>query len=646
MTQDHTEREPTDFDFGWAWDTEDFDAPQPRILDDPALPVTLEDHLVPIDRNGVYVPNHLDARGMLHFFAPVDSSDQPNFDDPLVHLRYFRVTQVDDRRLVHDSHPVMPLEPGGGSPFPLPALQIMLEEGDLDSAQELAYQTAQSYGLNFPYPENLPTLNTGVDYRFETGIEEDGSPAIEAVKAWREGSQDREQRLTIASYGMGETLAVDLRELNDLRETQGLEAAMNLAETMAVAGSYLHDGRDDARMFTEGPPDPFTTHLEHERAGEAAFIRDHGDEDTQPLPAVSLDPYAAWADEARREREANAPLEGAAWFEVTFAKSETELLQPIDETVNYAVVVQETDPWTTELMVEKYWLEPHGYLGSVALTIDAFDSDDKTKRALAETARTTLLGVHEERGLEAMMHQAELSAMEQGHLNGDRADTRLFRDGPPDRFETLAHRLANEPNPYSGIGDDRVEDVLPEPGSWEELVAAQTDDKPEPERHYWQMHYRPVETPEGERLGTALFVTEFPQVPPDFDDYIEEYGMDDSVYPTEARTVEMAHFANDDDARKFETEFRSYLVPGLLDGPELAPEVAKLEGLSGEWEDMDYRGIVDYMSGNRTVVREESAWHLHNPHAEREAQELQVSALPEAHGYEPPGDDVSPPLEL
>jgi len=136
------------------------------------------------------------------------------------------------------------------------------------------------------------------------------------------------------------------------------------------------------------------------------------------------------------------------------------------------------------------------------------------------------------------------------------------------------------------------------------------------------MHYRPVETPEGEPLGTALFVTEFPQLPPNFDDYIEANGMDDSVYPTEARTLEMAHFANANDARKFETEFRSYLVPGLLDGPELAPEVAKLEGLSGEWEDMDYRGIVDYMSSDRTIVREADTWHLHNPNVEQEVREV------------------------
>jgi len=46
-----------------------------------------------------------------------------------------------------------------------------------------------------------------------------------------------------------------------------------------------------------------------------------------------------------------------------------------------------------------------------------------------------------------------------------------------------------------------------------------------------------------------------------------------------------------------------------------------MEGLAGEWEDMNYRGIVDYMSGDRTVVRAENDWHLHDPHAEREAEE-------------------------
>ncbi|MBE2268362.1 MAG: hypothetical protein IAE80_09030, partial [Anaerolinea sp.] len=227
-------------------------------------------------------------------------------------------------------------------------------------------------------------------------------------------------------------------------------------------------------------------------------------------------------------------------------------------------------------------------------------------------------------------------AVANGELNADRADGRLFTDGPPDRFTTARQaeltglEEAQVGEPIRDITNDETAEMpgvrVPdadalEPGSWDELVAQQRDRvEPESDPHYWQMHHRPVETPEGEPLGTALFVTEFPQLPPDFDDFIEANGMDDSVYPTEARTLEMAHFANEEDARKFETEFRSYLVPGLIDGPELAEEVAKLEGLSGEWEEMDYRGIVDYMNGNHTIVREADDWHLHNPNAEREAR--------------------------
>lgn len=619
MTRDQTQHELTDFDFGWAWDADDFDAPQPHVIDDPALPVTLEDNLVPIDRtNGVYVPNHLDARGMLHFFAPTDTSDQPNFDDPVTHLRYFRVAQADDGRLVHDSHPVMPLERGGASPFPLPTLQIMLEDGDLDSAQTLAHHTAESHGLNFPDPATLPELNTGVDYRFVAASHDDDSPTIEAVKAWREGNQDREARLTIASYGMSEELAVDLRELNDVREHEGLQAAMNLAETIAVASGYLHDGRDDPRLFADGPPDPFTTHLERARA-EAAFIHVHGDEETQPLTPVAVAPEAAV--EAFREQ---------------FADSEYRLLEPVDPTVNYSLEVMAADPWTLELTADKWWLEGDGSVGHEGQTLktyslESYEWEREIEREVAAMDQEGLYRTYQEGGLEAAMRHAEAFAVENDQLDPSRAEGRLFQQGPPDRFSTLREAdlagLNGMPiaENVRDITDDDTTELpavsTPEPESWDALIAAQANEEPDPERHYWQLYYRPVETPEGERLGTALFVTEFPQLSPDFDKYVDENGMDDSIYPTEARTVEMAHLPSEDGARKFEEEFRSYLVPGLLDGPELAPQVAKLEGLSGEWEDMDYRSIVGYMSGDRTIVREESDWHLHNPNAEREAQE-------------------------
>lgn len=614
MAQDNTQLEHTDFDFGWDWDTDDFDVPQPRIIDYPALPVTLEDNFVPVNRtDGVYVPNHRDARGTLHFFAPVDNSDQPNFDEPMAHLRYFRVAQADDGRLVHDSHPVMPLDRGGVSRFPLPTLQLMLEEGDLENAQALAYGTAQLHAMNFPEPATLPDLNTSVDYRFVGASSEHGTPTLEAVKAWREGNQVREARLTIASYGISEELAVDLRELSELRETQGLEAAMNLAEEIAAAGGNLESTRDDPHLFTDGPPDPFTTNLERERA-EAAITREHQDDDVQTL-----------APEARAEH-----------FREKLANSQYRLLEPVDPTVNYSFEVVAADPWTLELAADKWWIGEDGRIGNQAQTLqtysmESYEWERETEREIASMDQEDLSRTYQESGLEAAMRQAEALAVENHELNPNRADGRLFQQGPPDRFTTLREaemaRLDAAPIGKSNrdITHDDTEELpavsTSKPDSLDTLIAAQTDDDPEPERHYWQMHYHPVETSEGERLGTALFVTEFPQLPPDFDDYVEENGMDYSIYPTEARTLEMAHFASEDDARKFETEFRSYLMPGLLDGPELAPEVAKLEGLSGGWEEMNYQGIVDYMSGRRTIVREESDWHLHNPNAERDAQE-------------------------
>ncbi|MFZ2880719.1 MAG: hypothetical protein WA009_14360, partial [Phototrophicaceae bacterium] len=258
MTQDNTLHENANFEFTWSADDFD-DIARPSVIDDPALPVTLHGDLVPITRDGMYVPNHLDESGTLHFFAPVDHTDRPEFDAPALHLSYIRAVETDDGRLVYDQHPVMPLSSVTETPFPRQTLDLMLMDGDLDNAQALAYETARSHGLPFPDPEALPPLRTDVEYRFETGIEEDDRPTIETVKTWREGNQDREARLTIASYGMQPELEVDLRELNDVRENEGLQAAMTLAEGMAVASGTLHDGRDDPRLFTDGPPDLFMT---------------------------------------------------------------------------------------------------------------------------------------------------------------------------------------------------------------------------------------------------------------------------------------------------------------------------------------------------------------------------------------------------
>lgn len=313
--------------------------------------------------------------------------------------------------------------------------------------------------------------------------------------------------------------------------------------------------------------------------------------DTEPIQPLPETLVHEWMAQAEAERETNAHLEGAAWFAATFDAPGRQLLMPLDDAVNYAVIVQSVDPWTTEVAVEKYWKEPGGHLGIDGLTVETFDSDDDA-RERAEAARLGLLETYDERGLEGMMHQAELAAMRNGWLDGERGDPRLFRHGPPDRFETLAERLRDEPNPYWNTEGDAI------------------DPPPTPNGHYWQMHALPAATPDGQPLGVALHLIEFPQLPPDFDAYVEANGIDDTTYPTEARRLEVACFASPDDARKFEADFRAYLIPGVLDAPELAEEVARQNGLSAEWEQMSYREIVAVM-GETKLCQADEDWKLH-----------------------------------
>ena len=54
---------------------------------------------------------------------------------------------------------------------------------------------------------------------------------------------------------------------------------------------------------------------------------------------------------------------------------------------------------------------------------------------------------------------------------------------------------------------------------------------PEVERHYWQLRTHPAMTPDGTPLGYALFCTEFPELPPNFDEYVAEFGMDELDLP-------------------------------------------------------------------------------------------------------------------
>jgi len=146
-------------DMDWSdWDADWADADAHAYAAAPGLPVALSAEMIPFDRDGLPLASHLDADDVLHFFAAVDHALRPDLGDRSAELRYFRAARTDDGRLAHDARPVMPLAHAGDAPFPRPALETMLLDGDLENAQELAWHTAQAHGLAFPAPEDLPPL--------------------------------------------------------------------------------------------------------------------------------------------------------------------------------------------------------------------------------------------------------------------------------------------------------------------------------------------------------------------------------------------------------------------------------------------------------------------------------------------------------
>ncbi|MGQ9910457.1 MAG: hypothetical protein ACUVS2_16650 [Candidatus Flexifilum sp.] len=689
-------------------------APNPDLPDD--MPFTFGEGMQPYNAQGIGQAHHVDGGGTVHWFAVIENRE-PEADP--YELRYFRALETGDGTLKHDSYPVMPLpDDDPGSVWPLPGLEMYLQKGDLYMAQQFAHDVADHHGQAFPDPLDLPALNPEPEYYFGYGVGPNNEPSLEAVKTWMHGSERRFDTFTIAEYGMWDEAQTDERELEAALKTQGLEAALNQAERMAVAGGYLdpnradgrvffeddappdpfttertrvmerdmqHDEtqqdpeysitaiaangsshldvtkqwgddqrahliipqpdweaarthaefanemlqqemlqgamtyvelvgieagvidplRDDPRLFTEGPPDPFTTIRERELTQEVETT----EMDTEPYTPVTMEPeapdyltmYREFAAEAAREHEANAALEGAAWFEATFEQSETELLQPVHDTVNYAVVVQETDPWTRELMVEKYWKEPGGYLGMQSVTLNTWDSEDEQGREQAEQAREALLEVHDQRGLEAMMHQAELTAVQNDWLDGDRVDPRLFTQGPPDRFETLAQQLEGEINPYWNTDGEKIDDPAPQPGV---------------QNPYWRLEPIPVNDPDGEPLGHALHMVVYPNVEHDPD----AVGSPAMAADEPFRMLEMAHFETTEAVDRFGKDFNSYLIPGLLDGPELAVEVARLEGLPAEWKTLEGDELKAYQNAELTLTRDPADWHPYNPNAERDAR--------------------------
>ena len=169
---------------------------------------------------------------------------------------------------------------------------------------------------------NLPVQQTDdkPDYYFSGGFGDDLEPTLEAVKYWSDGQQS----LTLGTYDTLEDAFEAERELVALEDSQGLESAMQQAERMVLANRTLDPARTDGRLFSDGPPDTFSTLRDAEIAG----IEYTYDVVSQPHGLYELQSLKIWQGESGTGIQVLALGE---YDRPTDAGTEQKMLQAIGE---------------------------------------------------------------------------------------------------------------------------------------------------------------------------------------------------------------------------------------------------------------------------------------------------------------------------
>ena len=214
--------------------------------------------------------------------------------------------------------------------------------------------------------------------------------------------------------------------------------------------------------------------------------------------------------------------------------------------------------------------------------------------------------------LRLAMRLVEDEGVAAGVIDPERDDPRIFAQGPLDPFVTLRETEINADLARYGV-------TWREMQSWElelsDEVPTPTADAPSHSPH-WRLETLPVNGPDGAPLGYSLHMVVYDGVEHD----PEMVGTPAIPEDEPFRMLEMAHFETTEAADKFGVAFNGYLMPGLLEGPELAEEVARLEGHPVEWKTLDGQELDDYRDLKLTLTRDPADWQPYNRNAERDAR--------------------------
>jgi hypothetical protein len=279
------------------------------------------------------------------------------------------------------------------------------------------------------------------------------------------------------------------------------------------------------------------------------------------------------------------------------------------------------DPFTTERQAELTWFDvgperkinpdaPQYTVGAVSANGASFldvmktwGEDDYERLVIPqpdwESARTEAALVNDlldGGSVQDAMRLVEDAGVQAGVIDPNRDDPRLFTEGPPDPFATVREAELDEDLARYGV-------------TWRE---SQTWESAEPDvaSLHWAFAALPVNDPDGAPLGHALHVVVYDDVPHNAE------VPDDAAF----RLLEVAHFETPDAAQQFQTEFEGYLMPGVMDAPDLAEAAAQLEGMPGDWQTLDGPALDDFRANRLTLTRDPADWQPYNPNAERDAR--------------------------
>jgi predicted RNase H-like HicB family nuclease len=240
------------------------------------------------------------------------------------------------------------------------------------------------------------------------------------------------------------------------------------------------------------------------------------------------------------------------------------------------------DPFTTNR--ERALAGPQYSIGAVTANGESFldvmktwDTDGYQRMVIPQpdwdTAYETVEVAHDmidRSDLQSAMRLVERAGIEAGVIDPEREDPRLFTQGPLDSFVTVREEEIDEDLARHGVTWREVHE-------WGQAAEVETA---EVSRLYWHFDTLPVNDPDGQPLGYALHMVVYEGVEHNLEAVGSPAIPDDKPF----RMLEVAHFQTIEAADRFVKEFNGYLLPGVLDGPELAEEVAKLEGHPSEWK--------------------------------------------------------------